>query len=191
MMKIYFTCSARGTQEYGKYYERIYQAITKMGHQHLDDYHLNSDPNKVYNFNDNEMINMYKQTIKCISRSDVVVLEVSKHSLTMGYLIQRALDLGKPVVALHRETKYPMFMSGIDDEKMQILEYSEDDLEQQLKSGLEYAVEQIDTRFNFFVAPKHQHYLDWVAKNMRIPRAVYLRRLIEEDMRGNKEYQKE
>ena len=61
-------------------------------------------------------------------------------------------------------------------------------VEEALKLALDYASDQMDTRFNFFISPKHGNYLDWISKNKKVPRAVYLRRLIEKDMDENKEY---
>jgi hypothetical protein len=51
-------------------------------------------------------------------------------------------------------------------------------------------LENIDTRFNFFISPKIGNFLDWIAKKKKLPRAVYLRKLIEDDMDKNKEYSK-
>ena len=55
-------------------------------------------------------------------------------------------------------------------------------------SALDYVSSAQDVRFNFFISPTIGLYLDWISKNKRIPRAVYLRKLIEEEMRENKEY---
>jgi hypothetical protein len=55
----------------------------------------------------------------------------------------------------------------------------------------DYLSDTQDVRFNFFISPQIGNYLDWVSKNKRIPRAVYLRRLIEEDMKNNKEYERD
>jgi len=62
------------------------------------------------------------------------------------------------------------------------------DLEEILKMACGEAKEQMDTRFNFFISPLHQTYLDWIAKHRKIPRSVYLRDLIERDMAQNKEF---
>jgi hypothetical protein len=53
---------------------------------------------------------------------------------------------------------------------------------------LDFASDQQDTRFNFFISPKHQNYLDWIAKYKKVPRSVYLRELIETDMANNSEF---
>ena len=65
----------------------------------------------------------------------------------------------------------------------------------ELKDVLKYAVEeaknQLDVRFNFFVTPEILSYLDWITQRRRIPRAVYLRKMIEDDMKKNRDYEKE
>lgn len=188
-MKIYFTCSARGMEEYGENYKMIYNVVLKLGHQHVDDYKTESDPLKVYHYSDTESVELYKRTVASMNRCDIVLLEVSKHSLTMGYLIQRSLELGKPVIALHVNGKAPVFVSGIQEDKLQVVEYDLNSLDKVLNSAIIYASELMDTRFNFFISPKIGNYLDWVAKKKKLPRAVYLRRLIEEDMKQNEEYQ--
>lgn len=188
-MRIYFTCSARGLDEYGKNYELIFQTIKDLGHSHIDDYHVDANPTKVYSGSDEVKEKLYQEAMDHIKRCDVMVLEVSKHSLTMGYLMRQALDIGKPVIALHVAGRAPVFALGINDDKLQLIEYKEDMLKEELKEALDFASGKIDTRFNFFISPKHQNYLDWVSKKKRIPRAVYLRRLIEEDMKKNKDYE--
>ena len=69
-------------------------------------------------------------------------------------------------------------------------EYNGLDLREVIKRSLEYLSEQMDTRFNFFISPKIGSYLDWIAKKKKTPRAVYLRKLIEKEMKENKEFNK-
>lgn len=59
-----------------------------------------------------------------------------------------------------------------------------------LKEAMSKAENKVDVRFNFFVTPRILLYLDWLAKNKKLPRSVYLRNLIESDMEKNKEYQR-
>ncbi len=65
----------------------------------------------------------------CIKKADIIILEVSTHSLSMGYLLQQGLSMGKPVVALYAEGHNPAFINGIENEKLQIIEYSDENLE--------------------------------------------------------------
>lgn len=119
----------------------------------------------------------------------MVVGEVSYPSVSVGYLISMALDLGKPTILLYKGKSEPNLLSSLVSDKLQVLNYnSKAELEKELSSSIDYASQQADVRFNFFISPQIGLYLDWISKNKRVPRAVYLRRLIEEDMRSNTEY---
>lgn len=188
-MKIYFTASARGKREYGGTYKKIYDVVKNLEHTHIDNFIFKVDEDTLYEGSHADQVKLYEQTIKNIKASDIVVLEVSVHSLSMGYVLQRALDLGKPVIALYAKDNEPYFALGIENEKLQVLEYADDNLIDTLETAIDYARGQLDTRFNFFISPKIGAYLDQVFKTRHTPRAVYLRRLIEEDMAKNKKYE--
>lgn len=187
-MKIYFTASSRGTEKFNKYYKKIYNLITAQGHSHTSDYSKESDPSEIYKPDEEAHVELYKRAVNQLKKSDVVVLEVSKHSLTMGYLLELGLNLGKPVIALYQNGCKPAFAAGITDDKLQVVEYNETNLEDLLVDALDYSSAQQDSRFNFFVSTKHINFLDWVAKNKRIPRSVFLRRLIEREMAKDTSY---
>jgi len=187
-MKVYFTASARGKSSYKANYKRIYEVIEELGHKNLDDLILKVDPGKLYLGDEQAQVDLYKNTLDFIKEADIVVLEVSLPSLSMGYVMDRALEQGKPVVILHLEGSNPYFAGGIQDEKLQVLSYTPENVKRTLKAALKDAKEQMDVRFNFFISPKIGAYLDWISKTRKTPRAVYLRRLIEDDMGKNKKY---
>ncbi|MBD3279232.1 MAG: hypothetical protein GF390_00800 [Candidatus Pacebacteria bacterium] len=191
-MKVYFDYSARGLKQFEKNYQQIYRLIKKLGHTHLNDLTINEKSStyrkKFYEGDHKSRIAHFKRTMKHIKSADLVILEVSLHSLSMGYLLQKALESSKPVIALHLKDYEPYFATGIENDKLQVLEYTKNDLADVLKYAIDYAADQQDARFNFFISPKHQNYLDWIAKDRKIPRSVYLRNLIERDMSQNKDY---
>ncbi len=187
-MKIYFTAPARGTSEYDSLYKAIFDTIGKLGHKNLDDLVFKVDPDNFYKGDRDSQVELYENALKLIKKSDLVVLEVSLHSLSMGFVMQKALELGKPVIALYQKGKPPFFAQGIEDDKLQVIEYKEEDLESILTEAIDYAKNQSDTRFNFFISPGQINFLDKISKDRRIPRSVYLRRLIEADMAKNEDY---
>ncbi len=131
-----------------------------------------------------------KKMSQWLKQADVVVVETTIPLLGAGYEIAIALQLGKPVICLYRPDgkNTPHVLKGLESDKLQVIGYNDKNLEEALSLALSYATEQMDTRFNFFVSPSIVNFLDWVSKKKRLPRAVYLRRLIEEDMRSNTEY---
>lgn len=178
----------RGKGTLDKNFEVIYGEIKALGYQHTTGFLLDVDTKKFYL---SDITRFYRETVKNLKDADVCVFEVSVPSLAIGHLIGIANELGKPIVALYTDENLPFFLSGVDDERIQILHYDPHDVRKTLKDALEYASEKQDVRFNFFVSPEIQQYLAWVAKYKRTPRAVYLRELLEADMKANKEWKKE
>lgn len=190
-MKVFFLATPRGLGEMKSEYTTVYDSIKKLGYDHVSDFIVGVEPEAFYKGDEADRVKHYKQMVEDVKSADVVVFETSMHSLAVGHMVNLALGLGKPVVALYIKGKMPYFLSGVVDDKLQLVEYSAENIQEAMGDALEYAVGQMDTRFNFFVSPSIVSYLDWVSKNKRIPRAVYLRRLIENDMKENKEYAQE
>lgn len=189
-MKIFFGASPRGKQDLSKHYKVIYQTIKELGYSHVTDVAISVEPKEHYSMPHNEIVKHYKSVINDLKAADIVVIEGSTPSLAIGYLVDKAIEFGKPVVVFHLAKSRPFFLTGIENEKVQIVEYEIEKVKKSLDDALSYAQEQMDTRFNFFISPKIGTYLDWVAKKRRLPRAVYLRRLIEQDMNKNSDFGK-
>jgi hypothetical protein len=189
-MKIYFIASSRLVGVNPKLYSKIYGYLSDQGKMVSDKVmrwvrmgikDVSQSPVKFTKEN-------YIQSLGAVKKSDVVVMEVTGHSMSMGYLISKALEMNKPVVALHKKEYIPVFIKGIGDQKLMICEYSEENVEEVIEKALKKASGLIDVRFNFFVSPKILNYLDWVASKKMLPRSVFLRNLIEREMKKDKEF---
>lgn len=187
-MKVYFTASLRGKSNKDLSYSKIFNVIKNAGHQHIDELAISGDTQSFYTGSHEDQMSLYKATLDKIKTADLVVLEVSVPSLSMGFLLLKALEASKPVIALYKVGYSPYFALGIDDERLQVIDYTDDSLESELKSAIEAAQEKADVRFNFFISPRIGAYLDWISKVKKIPRSVYLRALIEKEMENNQEY---
>ena len=187
-MKIYFTASLRGKNNKELNYIKIFNFIKSLGHQQLDDLVISGDFDNFYNGSHEDQANLYKRALENIKNADLVVLDVSIPSLSMGFLLLKALEASKPVIALYRRGYEPYFALGIEDERLQVIDYTEENLEIELKSAIDLAQEKADVRFNFFISPSIGAYLDWISKIKKIPRSVYLRAIIEKEMNNNEEF---
>lgn len=188
-MKVFFTTTPRLKEKYVDHVRGIYNAIKDLNHTHTSDYLVRVEIDDFYTMDDKSVPNYYDEILAGLKKSDVVVFEGSMHSIGVGMLIKEALDQGKGVVVLHMKGKVPFLLSGLKDDRLVIEEYTLDSIKNILKDSFEYLMEQVDTRFNFFISPQQQRFLDWVAKAKKVPRAVYLRRLINEAIKKNSEYE--
>lgn len=191
-MKVFFIAAIQGKDNYEDNYKFIVDKIEDLGHTVVFDDYLfdvsNDDLSKMDG--SKELFAMHQKIIDGIKKSDIVVAELSEQRISLGYFISLALDLSKPTIALYKGNEKSHLLSTLElDEKFVSFGYtSNEDIDKELPILLEFSSEQQDTRFNFFISPKHQNFLDWVSKTKKIPRSVYLRKLIEEQMLKEVDY---
>ena len=190
-MKVYFLASPRVVGKRQKFFGRVFKYLSadyKMVNDLVARLAKMDNTEEFYQVELKERVNRFKKWMSLLRQCDVVVVEVSGHSMTLGYVVGKALELNKPVVALYQKGEESYFVSGIKNSKLQMVEYGEDNIEKALAEAMENARSLIDVRFNFFVSPEILTYLDWVASSKKVPRSVFLRELIEKQMKKDKEF---
>ena len=191
-MKAYFTASLRNKDVYLAYYTRIVKIMEESGYKVMSgDVLVPGAEERVRSQTQAERKEAFKKLNIKLKSADLVVAEISTPSISVGYEITHALEMNKPVIVLHTPGNGAVMLEGMQDEKLQVVEYSKDNLDDKIKKALIEAQNTIDVRFNFFVSPKILNYLDWVAKEKRIPRSVFLRDLIEKEMKKDKKTRNE
>ncbi|MFA9288355.1 MAG: CopG family transcriptional regulator [Weeksellaceae bacterium] len=189
-MKIFYTATYQGKDQFGAYYRQIYDEIKKLGYTHLDDEVVRITYDEYVNkMNQGRAIQVknYQETIDFIKNADICVLETSAHSLGLGFIVQKSLEMGKPTIVLHYDEYPPYFLQGIEDEKLIIKSYDEKTLKKAVKDVLQEAREKRDKRFNFFLSPKLLDYLDKASKVEGVTKSKLLRDMILRHMRENNE----
>lgn len=177
-MQIYFTASARSANEVKNNYQIIFEAIEELGHKNIDNYKINTNPNIFYSSTDDHKSEIYNDALQFVKKSDLIILEVSTHSLTMGYLIKYALDIKIPVIALHINKHDPGFAIGIEDDNFQLIEYSPETVKTTIKKAIKFAGEAGDIRFNLMLSPKLSILLKETAEAEGVSKATLIRNLI-------------
>ncbi len=189
-MKFHFFASLHGDKEL---YKKIFAILKKLGYDPITDHVLTRNIEQVEQETSEESELYIKKMLKWVNQADFIVAETTNPSVSIGYEVMAAQQKGKPVIVLYEASKgkVPHTLKGIPMEKIQLFSYNsnnKEELEGILKIATEEAKEQMDVRFNFFISPKIGAYLDWIAKHKKLPRAAFLRRLIEEHMKKNKDY---
>lgn len=187
-MKIYFTAAVSNVGEDArKTYKQVIGLLEKMGHTVIYSDTILTGKSALAQSDDTAITNQ-KKLSKWKKQSDVVLVEGTTPSFGVGQEIAEALNDNKQVIVLHVKGNKPHILMNQGQESIYFAEYTLGNLSQILEDYIEYARANSDTRFNFFISPQIGAFLDWISKKKRLPRAVYLRRLIEEDMKSNKDY---
>lgn len=184
-MKVYFDATPRHIAEYKRNYQLIGETIERLGHELTSRWILDfeesffSMPRKLWKEH-------YKKIMTSAEKADVVVVDSSVSSTSIGQIIQQALIWKKPVVVLKDHSERPnQFLEGAGEveSKLLVVEYTIENLEEKLKEALEYVEEWLETRFTMILDGETRRLLDQATKNGE-SRSEYLRRLIHEDKSG-------
>lgn len=188
-MKVFFNTSARGMKSFGTECNQINDLLWKWGYYHTfsQDLSANAESN-IYSYTEESLQNLYTEATRALTEADIVILELSIHSFTQGFLVKKALDQGKPVIGLYHDSAKVAFALGIDDDNFQIYEYNLQTLAQVLKDALEYAQEKSDIRFNMMISSKLNNYLKWVSRDKKTSRAAFVRSLIQKHLENNDDF---
>nr|MBP9690852.1 hypothetical protein [Candidatus Woesebacteria bacterium] len=187
-MKVFYSATYQGEQEFGKFYSAIYKEIEQLGYENVDDdvVELTYDSYVAEMSKGREsQVSNYHKKMDGIQKADICVIEVSVHSLGTGFLVQKALEMAKPVIVLYYKNNTPFFLNGIDDDKLIIRSYDDENYKKVLRETFAIAREKRDKRFNFFLSPKLLNYIEDASNARGITKSKLLRDMIVNHMREN------
>lgn len=194
-MRIYFTASITDIPaKHKKCYQLIVDSLKELGHRVTGDHVFGELSELLTSRKESDRedrLALERKMIAWKNQADLVVAEVSYPDLTVGQEMEYVLTRNKPVIAMHIKNRKPQLLKSVGKDQLHIVEYSLAKVKEVLNDYIEYARDTADTRFNFFISSEIEAFLDWVAKKRKLPRAVFLRQLIEEDMSNNKAYLRE
>ncbi len=182
-MKVYFTASLAAKDQYIKNYEAIVQYLKNQHIQVISDHILNKTEKLINSESREDRLKFHKQLENWIHTCDCMIAETSFPSISVGYEISLALKVGKPVLVIYSKGDPPSLLAYHNDEKLMCERYSITNYSEVLDSFLHFVHEKSDMRFTFFITPRIASFLDLVAKQDKLPKSVYLRKLIEDDMK--------
>jgi len=188
-MRVFFTASKQGRQYFDYYYQQIINILDCEGYKNINKGYLQKNNKTVKKQQKKSTSKNYsdlnKLLIKEISNADICIFECSFQTLTIGYLIEKSLEMNKPVVGLCLENHVPDFLIGLEDEKFQLVEYNKDNLSGLLKKSILKANFLTNKRFNFFISSSMFAYLSKVSKKLSVTKSTFIRNLIEDYKKNN------
>lgn len=181
-MKVFFTGSPRSLKASKPLHTRLYNLIEKVGHTNLSRLVIDADPELFYEKNYDERKQHFIETSNNLLKADIVVVELSLTSLSMGFLVNMALEYKKPTIVLYTNENEPFFLTGIENPLLQIIPYTPKNLEKVLEVALDFATIQQQVRFNLSISPSLLAYLKFVSRKSGISKSDIIRRLVRDKM---------
>lgn len=178
----YFTASIAAKEQYMKNYVHIIDYIKSQGHTIIGDHILSATESSVRQKEREERLQFHAQLERWIHQCDFMIAETSYPSISVGYEISLALRVSKPILILYSEGDPPSLFAHHKDEKIMCEKYALTSVKEIIQDFIQYISGKSDLRFTFFITPKIISYLDSISKKEKLPKSVYLRKLIEEDM---------
>jgi NAD-dependent SIR2 family protein deacetylase len=139
--------------------------------------------------------NVYKACIEAIKESDLVIIEDTVSNFSTGHQITLALQTKKPTLVLwngekHRQFKQ-MFIHGIDSDILQISEYTNENLEDIIRSFIhKYEKVHERNRFHLVLNNVERNYLDWAQFVKNKSRTKVIRDALRVEIESDSEYDK-
>ena len=191
-MKIYFSAPiSRVSEEMRDNYRLMIDVLKSMGHSVLSD-HLGviKTKNDIENQSPKESFEVQRLMAKRKNQADLVVIEASTPSFGIGQEIEYSINNNKQVIILYLPDCKPHILKSEGSELIFMYEYTPKTIKEVVVKAINEAGQQVDVRFNFYISPEIGRYLDWVSQHKKLPRAVFLRSLLEKSMKVEKDFEK-
>lgn len=185
-MQAYFTASIAGKKHYLKHYLAIIDYLKSKGITVLSDHIIKAEEATISLETKAERLAFHKKLESWIDNADFMIVEATFPSISVGYEISLAVHKGKPVLALYSQGDPPSLIFNNEEDKIVCEKYTEHNLHEIINDFINYVRGGSDTRFTFFVSSDITSYLSKMAKKNKVPKSVYLRYLIQQDMRKSK-----
>jgi len=93
------------------------------------------------------------------------------------------MQYGKPILILYAVGNPPSLLAHHSNDKLVCEKYTINTVREIINDFVNYVRGASDTRFTFFITSEIAAYLEKVSRKEKMPKSVYLRKLIEEHMR--------
>lgn len=181
-MKAYFTASIVGKRHHQSNYARIIQLLHKHRIEVQSDHIMKTSEDELSKVGKDDRLKFQKQLERWILSADFMIVETTFPSISVGYEISLAMHRLKPVLMLYSEGEAPSLLAHFKEEHVICEKYTPETLEDIIVDFISYVVGTNDTRFTFFITSEIAAFLDRVSREDKVPKSVYLRRLIQEDL---------
>lgn len=198
-MKVCFACSTSELATRKNTYRKIVALIKEMGHSLTRDWleeAIKIVENKAVDTLDRE--DVYNKVLGSILASDVMIIEGTVTSFSVGHQVTLALSKNKPTLFLiqksiskkHGKPK-DSYLAGITSPLLTVVEYDDSNIADILNDFLNNNGGKPVVKFNIVLTKEIENYLNWASFTHKLNKSEFIRNLILKHMKDeDKQYQK-
>lgn len=135
-MKVYFGASVSLDRSLLSVYRKIVKEIKGMGHKVLSEYVVDSKLKAGGGLSPDKL---FEREVKTIDKADLMIAEVTNPSWGTAFLMEQALEAGKPVLALfYKEAEHPLPMMIKGHPELYVEHYNKDNIHAILKKNFNH-----------------------------------------------------
>lgn len=179
-LNVYFTASIVGKKNFLSNYRVIVDILRAKGFTVQAEHILNVSETEIRMETREQRLKFQHQLERWIQKCDLMVAETSFPSISVGFEISLAVQYGKPVLILYSGANPPSLLAHHSEEKFVCEKYTVNTVKEIIDDFVNYVRGSSDTRFTFFITPKIAGYMEKVSRKEKMPKSVYLRKLIEQ-----------
>lgn len=182
-MKVYITGSTENIKENRALFEVVIRKLNKMGFVNTNLYLqelLNAKPT------DKKENDIYSKTRSVLRSSHLLVAEVSYPSMSVGFLIEHAINSGLPVLCICKKElagNIPNVFQRYHSDSFKMILYTVTELEDLLDKEISN-LKKHKIKLNVFLDSKLDNFLKLEATKRGINKSQFLRELILEKMKN-------
>ncbi len=190
-MDVYVTASSKRTRANADLYKKVLNVLEEYQFNNVNKYFSDIVDRKVDGQNKHTL---YETSLKQLKKSALLIVDVSDQSVTLGVLIEYARSNNIPILILcedaFRDTVPKIFLYKNNSNQFTLLIYKHDDIDLYLRSYLDN-FKKNKIKFNVFLTPEFDNYMNWYAKKHNISKSDLFRDLLIEKLSTDQEYLKE
>lgn len=182
-MTVYFTASIAGKKEYCNNYLAIIGILQRNGYKVISDHIIKTTTETIKKEEKEARLKFHTQLEKWIKSCDFVVAETSYPSISVGYEISLAINLGKPLLILYTGDNLPTLFIHYQEGAIICKKYTLDNLTNIIANFIKSTKNSADVKFTFFITKEMANFLKKISLKERISKSVYLRDLIQHEIK--------
>lgn len=184
-MKIGLLTSHRAQKKYQKEHWEVIHHLEKLGHEVVHSMSTSIDMISKLTYIERERL--FFKHFQNLEQCDLIIAECSIQSTQVGFGLAYLREKGKSLIILSLKGSGGDYEAPGDDysemDNLYVTQYTQNTLISVLDEAVSYMSEKIDKRFTMIFPAGLMAKLEEVSRKKKLPKAVYIRQILEKNLK--------